>query len=286
MLNIKHSKYKNTGLIFELLVRKITADTLSGKDSPASKILQKHFVKSELGKEYKIYDSLIKNANVSEGKANLIITTILESSKKLNRTSLRKEKYNLIKEIKEHYDLEDFFKIKLPNYKVLAATCNLMELHNSGENINPSQIVSNKITLLEYLTKENQGTGNVKNDTLEEFKTYDKDLRILTYKVLLEKFNSKYSTLNNDQKLILREFINSIDSKPKLKEYYNTKVNEIKNSLTQLISKVEDKSTKIKLEEITKLIKEVDKNQKIDEDNLVDILQYYGLLEELQKVHK
>ena len=104
MLNIKHSKFKNTGLIFELLVRKITADTLSGNNSPASNILKKYFVNTELGKEYKIYDSLLKNTSISEGKANIIINTLLESSKKLNRTALRKEKYNLIKEIKENYD--------------------------------------------------------------------------------------------------------------------------------------------------------------------------------------
>jgi hypothetical protein len=285
MLNIKHSKFKNTGLIFELLVRKITADTLSGNNSPASNILKKYFVNTELGKEYKIYDSLLKNTSISEGKANIIINTLLESSKKLNRTALRKEKYNLIKEIKENYDINDFFKIKLPNYKVLAATYNLMELNNYDGNINPEQIVNNKLTLLEYLTKENKLEEN-KEELIEEFKSYSKDLRILTYKLLLEKFNSKYSNLNNNQKIVLREFINSIDSTPKLKEYYNSKISEIKKSLSLLISKIEDKATKIKLEEVTKLIKEIDKNQKIDEDNLVDLLQYYELLEELQKIHK
>ena len=160
-----------------------------------------------------------------------------------------------------------------------------MELNNSTEIINPEQIVNNKLTLLEYLTKENKFEEN-KEEIIEEFKSYSKDLRILTYKLLLEKFNSKYSTLNNNQKVVLREFINSIDSTPKLKEYYNSKVNEIKSSLHKLITKVEDTATKIKLEEVVKLIKEVDKNQKIDEDNLVDLLQYYELLEELQKIHK
>jgi hypothetical protein len=285
MLNIKHSKFKNTGLIFELLVRRITADTLSGVDSPASKILKKYFVNTELGKEYKMYDSVLKNSPINEGKANIVINTVLESSKKLNRTILRKEKYNLIKEIKEYYNIEDFFKIKLSNYKVLAATYNLMELYNSDEVVSPEQTVNNKVTLLEYLTNGSKVEIG-EDESLKEFKNYSKDLRILTYKLLLEKFNSKYSSLNGNQKVVLREFINSIDSTPKLKEYYNSKVNEIKTSLNTLISKVDDTATKIKLEEVVKLIKEIDKNQKIDEDNLVDLLQYYELLEELQKIHK
>ena len=102
---IKHSKYKNSGILFELLVRTITADTLSGKNSEATNILKTYFSKTELGREYKLYDSLLKRTNLSEGKAEVIINTVLESAKQLNRTSLKKQKYNLINEIKKHYNL-------------------------------------------------------------------------------------------------------------------------------------------------------------------------------------
>ena len=53
-MKIKHSKYKNTGLLFELLVRQITADTLNGGSSPSLNILKKSFANTELGKEYKL----------------------------------------------------------------------------------------------------------------------------------------------------------------------------------------------------------------------------------------
>ena len=120
-MNIKHSKYKNSGILFELLVRQITSDTLNGKDSPARKILKNYFVKTELGKEYKLYEALSNSINLTEAKANTVIETLLESSKTLNRSSLKRQKYNLIKEIKNHYDIDKFFKHKLPNYKSQAA---------------------------------------------------------------------------------------------------------------------------------------------------------------------
>jgi len=117
-MNIKHSKYKNTGILFELLVRQITADTLSGTDSKAAKILKQFFVKTELGKEYKLYETLSKYKSLTEGKADVIISTVIETSKNLNRGNLKRQKYNLIQEIQKHYNLDEFFKTKLPNYKL------------------------------------------------------------------------------------------------------------------------------------------------------------------------
>ena len=135
---------------------------------------------------------------------------------------------------------------------------------------------------MEHLTEENITKESVKEDILEEFKNYDKDLRILTYRVLLEKFNDKYSDLNSSQKLVLKEFINNVDNTSKLKEFYNNKINEIKIDLKKEVKNTKDKATKIKLLEVNKYIKEVDKRKRINNGNLVDLLQYYSLLEELK----
>ena len=219
-MNIKHSKYKNTGILFELLVRQITADTLSGKSSKAANILKKYFVKSELGKEYKLYETLSKYKNISESKADMILTTIIENSKTLNRSALKRQKYNLINEMQKHYDLNEFFKTKIPSYKEYASLYTLLEIYNSDLLSTPDQIILNKISLLESMTAIPVAAKKVENDLMEEFKSYDKDIRILTYKVLLEKFNGKYGTLNDDQKDVLKEFINSVDNTPRLKEFY------------------------------------------------------------------
>ena len=283
-MNIKHSKYKNTGILFELLVRQITADTLSGVDSKAAKILKKHFVKTELGKEYKLYETLLNHSKLSEGKADIIINTILENAKYLNRSVLRRQKYNLIKEIKEHFDLDEFFKTKLPNYKTQAALYTLLEAYSESNIPDPNQVISNKLILLEHLTST-PVTTQVKDSLMEEFKTYDKDVRMLTYRVMLEKFNSKYSDLNKNQKLILREFINSVDNPDKLKEFYNVKVEEIKTDLTKLNKKVTDKATQIKITEINNMLVTLTKQDKIDNNDMTNLLHYYELLEELHRMH-
>lgn len=285
-MRIKHSKYKNTGLLFELLVRQITADTLSGSESPSLNILKRAFAKTELGKEYKLYESLFKNKNLSEGKADITLNTILEATRKLNRSALRREKYNLINEIRKHYNLEEFFKHQVPTYKGYAAFYKLIEIYNSDKLSETDEIISNKVTILEYLTERPISEKKVKQDLVEEFGKYDKDLRILTYKVMLEKFNGKYSNLNKGQKEILKEFINSIDNTPRLKEIYNTKIVEVKNTLTLQAKKVKDEATKIKLLEVVKLLKELDKGSKINNDDLINLLQYYSLTEEVAKVIK
>jgi hypothetical protein len=284
-MNIKHSKYKNTGILFELLVRQITSDTLSGKDSKATGILKKYFVKTELGREYKLYETLAKHKNLTEGKAEVVITSVIESSKNLNRGTLKRQKYNLIKEIAKHYNLDEFFKTKLPSYKVHAALYTLVEIYNSENLSNPNQIIENKISILESLTTRAIDKQKVEDDLITEFQTYDKDLRILTYKVLLEKFNGKYASLNDNQKQVLKEFINSVDSTPKLKSFYNDKIQEIKSELTRMAKKVTDKVVKIKLQEVNNILTPLGKTAPVGNDDLVNLLQYYALLEELTQAN-
>ena len=284
-MNIKHSKYKNTGILFELLVRQVTADTLNGNNSAALKLIQKFFVKSELGKEYKLYETLAKNTALTEGRANVMIQTLLETSKKLNRGTLRREKYNLINEIKKHYNLEEFFKTKLPHYKTFAAFYTLVEIQNTDALVDADIIVNNKMTLLEHLSTSQINTERVEAEILKEFQSYDKDTRMLTYRILMEKFNGKYTNLHESQKEILRQYINSVDSTPVLKEFYNSKVVEVKTALTELNSQIADKAVQIKINEVTSLITELDKTAKVSSENIVNILQYFELYEELKAAH-
>ena len=280
-MKIKNSKFKNTGILFELLVRQITADTLKGVDSPAIDLLKKYFVKSELGREYKLYESIQKSPVLNENRASSLIDIVLENSKKFNRSFLRKQKYNLINEIQNHYDVNQFFNSKIKNYKELASLYTLIEGYNSVSSTDSQQLMNNKITLLEHLTKKELDISK-KDEVLKEFATYDEDTRSLTYRILLEKFNTKYDTLSLEQKQVLKEFINSVDSTPSLRSFYNTKINELKSVLKAEVDNIKDKATQIKITEIAKLLVELGKTDKVGDDNLVDLLQYYELVKEIK----
>jgi hypothetical protein len=284
-MQVKHSKYKNTGILFELLVRQITTDTLDGKDSPAKDILKKYFVKSELGREYKLYETLLKRTSLTEGKANVVVDTLIESSKTLNRGAIKRQKYNLINEIQKHYDLNEFFNHKLPNYKMFAAFYTLTEIANAQNTIDPDQAINNKVTILEHLTAAKITESKVRDEVMGEFENSDKDVRFLAYKMVLENFNTKYNDLHPRQKEILKEFITSVDNKPRLKEFYTAKVVEIKEELALLNAKTKNEVTKIKINEIINIIQVPAKTAKITDNDLVDLLQYYDLINELETVN-
>ena len=281
-MKIKHSKYKNTGLIFELLVKQIAADTLSRKDSPAVKIMKKFYTgKTPLVREFKLYEFILKNKGVNQSKAETIVSTITEISRKLDRESVKKIKYDLIAEIKVSYDLEEFFSMKVRDYKPLAALYCLMEAQNT-DLADPQVLVDNKTTILEHLTEAKQNQEDVKDALVEEYSKYDKDLRLLTYKILLEKFNGEYENFLPEQKAILREFITASESQVKLRNMINEELEKISKAINESAVKVKDQVAKIKLEEVVKLIKPISKTARIDDNHIVNLLQYYELVNELK----
>ena len=159
----------------------------------------------------------------------------------------------------------------------------LKQVWDNPKATTPQQIIDNKVVVLEHLTQSPVNVDTVNSKVLEEFKTYDKEVRTLTYHVLLEKFNTKYQDLNSKQKRILKEYIESLDSTSNLRNFYNTEIREIKKELDSLIPKIKNPTTKIKLEEVSKLIVEIDKRHNIKNSHLVDLLQYQNLIEEITK---
>ena len=284
-MKIKHSKFRNTGLIFELLVKQIAADTLNGGDSAAVQILKKFYSnKSTLAKEYRLYEFIVKNKNVSQSKAEAIVSTITEVSRKLDQKTLKAQKYELISAIKESYDVNEFFGMQVRDYKPLAALYCLLEAQNNDNLINPQILIDNKTTILEHLTSAPQNEEEVKDTLIEEYSKYDKDLKLLTFKILLEKFNSKYKDLLPEQKNILKEFITSVNSQSRLRTLVNEEMNKIASAVRNLSAKVKNEVVKIKLDEVAKSIKPLSNKDKITDNHLVNLMQYYDLVNELKSL--
>ena len=279
-MKVKHSKYKNTGILFELLTRQITADTLSGNSNKSLNFLKKHFnSKTELLKEYKIYHTLATQKYKKDIQATMLIDTLLEAHSKLNHSQLRREKYNLIKEIKNNYDVNNFFKSKINNYKIMGSIFNLLE----NKNISHDLILKSKIALLEHITIEPK--TNSKNSILENFNSQDKNTRLLTYKVILEKFNTKYSGLGENQKTLLQEYVNSVSNSPSLKLFINKEIKKLKKDLIKYSKKVKDKVVAIKLNETKDLIQPLSKKLSVQDENVSNLLNYYELINELKTIH-
>jgi hypothetical protein len=286
MKNIKHSKFKNTGFIFELLVRQITSEIMSGKtNSKAEKILKEFFSsKKELSKELKLYQYLINEKYNSESKAEKFVETVCEARKRLDEQKLTKEKYNLIKQIKETYNIDEFTKSPISNYKSLASIYKVFEATITKESFEPKDIVNSKFTIVENMINSSIENKDKKvNDrVLEEYRKQDEEVRMLSYKMLVENFNKKYNNLSEGQKNLLKEYINNINNTGKLKEYVNTEINSLSEGLKQIGSKVSDKVTKIKLAETISNIKKIKSVKKLKESHLSALMMSYELLKELK----
>ena len=284
-MRIKHSKYRNTGLIYELLVKQIASDVLESKESDAIQILKKYYSgKTTLAKEYKLYEFVVKNNSVSQSKAETIISTITEVSRKFNQKILKEQKYALISEIKEKYNIDEFFTVDVRDYKALASLYCLLEAQNNSNLVDPSFLINNKTTLLEHLTSKKQNEEDVKDSLIEQYGKYDKDLKLLTFKILLEKFNEKYANLLPEQKYILKEFITSVNSSKKLFTLVNKELSKISEEVKKLGKKITDDIIKIKLDEVSKSIQPLKSTDKVNDTHLVNLMQYYELVNELSKL--
>jgi len=277
----KHSKYKNTGILFELLTRQITSETISNSTPKAIGILKKFFNQnSTLLKEYQIYHALLNKRYDKEANGTVLIETLISAHTKLNKSVLRRERYNLVKEIKSIYNIEDFFKAKIPNYKIYASVYNLLE----NKTATPMSIVDSKVAILEHITNKNLPNKPKKEMVMEEYEKFDKETRALTYKMLMEKFNEKYSNLADNQRILLKEYVYSVSNSPKLKHFINKEIESVKNELETLATHT-DQVTKIKITEVKDMIKPLCKKSSVHDDNVINLLNYYELVNELKNIH-
>ena len=282
MRKVKHNKIRNTGLLFEFLLRQITSDVLNkDQNSKAVTIVKQKFNENtELGKELALYNILITKKFKSDSKADYFINEVMKTRSDLNNSILRREKYNLIKEIQSNYNLQKFMSSKVPNYKVFASIYKLFEYNT----LSPDEKTESFFNIVEHVTTEDK---NIKLSETVKTLPDDEDLRILTYRTLLEKFNQKYTKLSGAQKNLLREYINNVSNTNSLKDTLKEIVRGLKEDLKQHSKNLKDEVVKIKMTEALKSINEFcglnDKSNVVKDEYVIQTMRYLELLKELKK---
>ena len=282
MKKLKHSKYKNTGILFELLVRKLTSETLSSNKSVTIDIIKKYFGKNtELSKELHLYNSLIKEQFRSEALGLDYIRTIKATYDTLNQSVLKRQRYNLIKEISEKFVFDNMAKTHVTNYKVLASAYMIFEY---AETDNPKQLMECKSAII---ANGLQGKKLVerKDPVIKSFESQTKDIRLLTYKLIIDKFNEKYSGLDESQKQLLNKYIVNVNDTVALKDYIQSIIPEIKTQLSEHANQITDKATKIKVTKLSEMLCTVENMKTIKESHVLSLLRYFDLVRELKDMH-
>jgi len=282
---LKHSKFKNTGILFELLVRQITADILNdNKKSYANELMRNYFSEeSVLGQEQRLYQLLMEETFSDESAAEKFLDVVMQSHSKLNSSELSKARYNLVKEMKDSYPMDDFLRSKIRNYKTYASIYKLFESKTPNVFCDPKELFESKNTIVRNIL--NQKTSSVKNEeVVEMYEKQNEDLRLISYKLLVNNFNKKYSSLDESQQTLLKNYINNISNTNSLREYIDKEIPKVKKELISLKNKViDDKVVSIKLDEVVTQLDKIHEGRVVKDSQVTTLLMSYELIKELKK---
>ena len=285
MRKIKHSKFKNTGFLFELLTRQVTLEIINGTEEKAKGIIKEFYGKgTEMSKELRLFNLLINEKYNSEAKAEKFIDAILEAHTKIDYKSLQREKYNLVKSIKENFEIKNFLSSPVTNYKILASIHKLFE-GKKNDILDVKDVFDSKLTLVEHISSNSPTLKEKEDKLVEDYRKQEKDLRLLTYKILVESFNKKYTNLNDDQKSLLREYINNVNNTSKFNEYFEKELIKTITSLHEMYKGMKDKITKIKLRETINVLKKQKIGKKITDEQVSALMMSYELIKEINNVN-
>jgi len=285
MRKIKHSKFKNTGFLFELLTRQVTLEIINGTEEKAKGIIKEFYGKgTEMSKELRLFNLLINEKYNSEAKAEKFIDAILEAHSKIDYKSLQREKYNLVKSIKENFEIKNFLSSPVTNYKILASIHKLFE-GKKNDILDVKDVFDSKLTLVEHISSNSPTLKKKEDKLVEDYRKQEKDLRLLTYKILVETFNKKYTNLNDDQKSLLREYINNVNNTSKFNEYFEKELIKTITSLHEMYKGMKDKITKIKLKETINVLKKQKVGKKITDEQVSALMMSYELIKEIKNVN-
>jgi len=285
MQKAKHSKFKNTGILFELLTRQVTADILSGKDeSVAKNLVFKYFTENkELGKEWQLYNFLLNEKTKDDFQAEKYVNVILKQREKLDCKKLTEQKYNLIKEIKDSYPIEDLLKSSIKNYRIHASIYKLFENHvNNSLKFDVKELIQSRNTLTENLCGKKVSFKETEDEMINFYKQQNEDIRLLSYKLLVDSLNEKYKDLDSNQKRLLKEYINNISNTNSLNKFIEEEIVNIKKTISELVPKISNEVVKIKINEVTKQLDGINCKKSVKDNQITVLLLSYELIKEIK----
>lgn len=284
---MRHSKFRNTGILFELLTKQVTADIIAGKETSVAKdLLHKYFRENtELGQEWQLYSSLLNEKIKDDNHAERFLNVVVEARKKLNNKKLAQLKFDLIKEIKETYPIDEMLKSPVRNYRVLASIYKIFEDVASSEcKFDVKEVYQSKNCIVEHVVDKPKAARS-EDELINYYQTQTEDIRLLTYKLLVEKFNERYAgVLDDGQKSVLREYICNVANTNNFDVFVKSKVAEIKKSLTETLGKIKDSDvTKIKIREVVNQLDKINPGKLVKDNHVMVLMLSYELLKEVQK---
>ncbi len=285
---LKHSKFRNTGILFELLVKQVTSDILSSNNcTKASEILKKYFNEStELGREHKLYQLISEETTKDVTQAEKLLEVIIKNRSKINNANLDRQKFEVVKEIKNSWDIDTFMKGSIGNYKLLASVYKVLEEASRNDiESDASEIYQARTSILEHLAtsvKKKSQINEEKDKLIELYTQQSEDIRLLSYKLLIDSFNKKYSVLCDEQKSLIKEYVNSVTNTPTLKEYINRSVSDVKGKLKKITESISDMAMKIKINETSNQLTKIQESVSVKDNHITALLLSYELIKELK----
>ena len=204
-----HNKKRNVGIIYELLLRHVSARLIEDRSEDAQlglNIIENYFNENtEIYKEFRLFNALVKSTVSATSVAAAILTEAKGAARRCNFEKLDREKSLLIREINYSLDDKGFYYRRIPDYTTYATIQTLLNEWRRGDRSDLSKLVIYESRVIEWLLKEK------KEESIDDH--LDHNIDNLVVKILTEKFNKKYTNrLNEEQKDIIKSYVFSMNS--------------------------------------------------------------------------
>jgi len=275
---MKHNKKRNVGIVYEQLLNYIAKNIVDDKQSKAKKavkIIERRFnKKTELYKEFRLFNALANTTNTSTEVAAGILVEAKTAARRINQSNLRKEKSLLIKDINYQLKENNFFHSKVDDYRNFASIQVLINEWCKKDSSDLKKLVEYEKLIIESLVSDKPKI--VIDDTIEKS---DK----LIFKIMAEKINKKYNkALTNEQKDIIKHYAIYQEEPERMSKY----LNEVKNKTLKYLKDYQvDLNNQVLLNKIDRVYENVVNLSisNLSEDNIKKFLTITNLKEELKK---